>query len=218
MIRSIPISILEQIADKIIVGDYQSTPGLVQQALGQGMVPQEIIDKGLIAGMDVVGARFKADEMFIPEVLLSAKTMHAGMAVLQSLLVEGGSGQRECVVLGTVKGDVHDIGKNLVGMMFTGGGFKVVDIGTDQPAEAFVKASKENGARVVAMSAMLTTTMSEMKAVINALSDAGLRDSVKVLVGGAPVSEAFAQSIGADGYAPDAGSAVENLRELLRSS
>ena len=212
------MSVLDQIADKIIVGDYKVTPGLVQQALGQGMKPQEIIDKGLVAGMDVVGARFKADEMFIPEVLLSAKTMHAGMAVLQPLLVEGGSGQRECVILGTVKGDVHDIGKNLVGMMFTGGGFKVVDIGTGQPAEAFLNAAKENGARAVAMSALLTTTMNEMKVVINALSNAGLRNSLKVLVGGAPVSESFAQSIGADGYAPDAGSAVEKLRELLRSA
>jgi 5-methyltetrahydrofolate--homocysteine methyltransferase len=212
------MSVLDQIADKIIVGDYKAIPGLVQQALDQGMKPQEIIDKGLIAGMDVVGARFKADEMFIPEVLLSAKTMHAGMAMLQPFLVEGGSGQRECVILGTVKGDVHDIGKNLVGMMFTGVGFKVVDIGTDQPAEAFLNAAKENGARAVAMSALLTTTMNEMKVVINALSNAGLRDSLKVLVGGAPVSESFAQSIGADGYAPDAGSAVEKLRVLLHSA
>jgi len=211
-------SVFDPRVDKIIAENDNATPGLVQQAQEQGMKPQEIIDKGLIAGMDVVGARFKAEEMFIPEVLLSAKTMHAGMAVLQPLLVEDGSGQREGVILGTVKGDAHDIGKNLVGMMFTGGGFKVIDIGTDQPAEAFLNAAKTNGAKAVATSALLTTTMNSMKVVIDALSNAGLRDSLKVLVGGAPVSETFAQSIGADGYAPDAGSAVEKLRELLRSA
>lgn len=212
------MSKLDQIAEKIIAGDYKTVPGLVQQALDEGIKPKEIIDRGLIAGMDVVGGRFKADEMFIPEVLLSAKTMHAGMSVLQPFLVEGGAGQRECVILGTVKGDVHDIGKNLVGMMLMGGGFKVVDIGIDQPAEAFLSAAKENGARAVAISALLTTTMKEMKVVIDALSNAGLRDSLKVIVGGAPVSESFAQSIGADGYAPDAGSAVEKLRGLLRAA
>lgn len=206
---------LEEIGQKVIEGDFSGVPPLVQSLLDQGLPPHEIIDNGLLAGMDVVGVRFKAEEMFIPEVLVSAKAMHAGMDVLRPLLTAGEGKSAGTVILGTVKGDLHDIGKNLVGMMFTGAGFNVVDLGVDQPAEAFVQAAKEHGAQVIAMSALLTTTMKEMGGVVEALSEAGLRDKIKLMVGGAPVSETFAESIGADGYAPDAGTAVEKLRTLL---
>lgn len=205
----------DRIKETVLKGKVGEIADLVQGALDKGVSPQEIIDQGLIAGMNEVGVRFKNDEMFIPEVLVSAKTMHTGMEVLRPLLESKGVKSAGKVVLGTMKGDLHDIGKNLVGMMFQGAGFEVIDLGVDQSAESFVEAVRSNGAEVVAMSALLTTTMTEMAGVIEALKRAWLRDQVKVMVGGAPVSQEFANSIGADGYAPDAATAVEKLRELL---
>jgi 5-methyltetrahydrofolate--homocysteine methyltransferase len=205
----------DRIKETVLKGKVGEIADLVRGALDEGVPPQEIIDQGLIVGMDEVGVRFKNDEMFIPEVLVSAKTMHTGMEVLRPLLESKGLKSAGKVVLGTVKGDLHDIGKNLVRMMLQGAGFEVVDLGVDQSAESFVEAVRSKGAQVVAMSALLTTTMTEMAGVIEALKQAWLRDQVKVMVGGAPVSQEFAESIGADGYAPDAATAVEKLKELV---
>lgn len=205
----------DRIKETVLKGKVGEIANLVRGALEEGVLPQEIIDRGLIAGMNEVGVRFKNDEMFIPEVLVSAKTMNTGMEVLRPLLESTGVRSAGKVVLGTVKGDLHDIGKNLVGMMFQGAGFEVVDLGVDQSGENFAEAVRSKGAQVVAMSALLTTTMTEMTGVIEALKQASLRDQVKVMVGGAPVSQEFADSIGADGYAPDAATAVEKLKELL---
>lgn len=205
----------DRIKETVLKGKVGEIVDLVRGVLDEGVPPQEIIDQGLIAGMDEVGVRFKNDEIFIPEVLVSAKTMHTGMEILRPLLEGTGGKSAGKVVLGTAKGDLHDIGKNLVGMMFQGAGFEVIDLGVDQSAENFVEAVRSKEAKVVAMSALLTTTMTEMAGVIEALQKALLRDRVKVMVGGAPVSQEFADSIGADGYAPDAATAVERLRELL---
>jgi 5-methyltetrahydrofolate--homocysteine methyltransferase len=205
----------DRIKDIVLKGKVGEIADLVRGALDEGVSPQEIVDQGLIGGMNEVGVRFKNDEMFIPEVLVSAKTMHTGMEVLRPLLESTGVKSPGTVILGTVKGDLHDIGKNLVGMMFQGAGFDVIDLGVDQSAENFVAAIQKEGGQVVAMSALLTTTMTEMAGVIEALQKALLRDRVKVMVGGAPLSQEFADSIGADGYAPDAATAVEKLKELL---
>jgi 5-methyltetrahydrofolate--homocysteine methyltransferase len=205
----------DRIKDIVLKGKVGEIADLVRGALDEGVSPQEIVDQGLIGGMNEVGVRFKNDEMFIPEVLVSAKTMHTGMEVLRPLLESTGVKSAGTVILGTVKGDLHDIGKNLVGMMFQGAGFDVIDLGVDQSAENFVAAIQKEEGQVVAMSALLTTTMTEMAGVIEALQKALLRDRVKVMVGGAPLSQEFADSIGADGYAPDAATAVEKLKELL---
>jgi 5-methyltetrahydrofolate--homocysteine methyltransferase len=205
----------DRIKESVLKGKVGEIADLVRGALDEGISPQEIIDLGLISGMNEVGVRFKNDEMYIPEVLVSAKTMHTGMEIVRPLLESNAVKSTGKVVLGTVKGDLHDIGKNLVGMMFQGAGFEVIDLGVDQSAENFVAAIQKEGGQVVAMSALLTTTMTEMAGVIEALQKALLRDRVKVMVGGAPVSREFADSIGADGYAPDAATAVEKLRELL---
>ena len=208
----------ERMRETVLTGKVEDISGLVKKALEQGANPQDVIGQGLIAGMDEVGVRFKNGDMFIPEVLVSAKTMHKGMEILRPLLTKEGARSMGTVVLGTVKGDLHDIGKNLVGMMFEGAGFEVVDLGVDQSVEQFVEAVRKKGAQAVALSALLTTTMGEMAKVIDALKEAGLRNQVKVMIGGAPLNEKFAQAIGADGYAPDAGSAVEKLRKLIKDN
>ena len=206
---------LQALADALIRGDRDTVAELTQAALDEGLGPKEVLEGGLIAGMSVVGKRFKANEVYVPEVLIAARAMHAGMAILQPKLVEAGVEPVGTVVLGTVKGDLHDIGKNLVGMMLTGAGMKVVDIGTDVTAEAFVESCKTEAAGVCAMSALLTTTMPKMTEVIKALKDAGLE--VKTIIGGAPVTQNFADEIGADGYAADAASAVDVSKQLLGS-
>jgi 5-methyltetrahydrofolate--homocysteine methyltransferase len=208
----------ERIREAVLKGRFDAIADLVQETLDDGALPDDIIDKGLIGGMNEVGVLFKKDEMYMPEVLVSARTMHAGMEVLRPLLEETGARAAGRVVLGTVKGDLHDIGKNLVGMMFKGAGYDVVDIGIDQPAENFLKAVKESEAQVMGMSALLTTTMTQMGRVIDSLKEAGMRDRVKVMVGGAPVTAQFAESIGADGYAPDAGSALDILKNLINKT
>ena len=205
----------QPIMDAVLHGRHKDIRDLIQKALDAGSAPMEIIDSGLIAGMNVVGRLFKADEMYIPEVLLSARAMHAGMDVLEPLLAGDEIRKRKKIVFGTVKGDLHDIGKNLVGMMLRGVGYEVLDIGVDQPAELFVEFLKESGAPIVAMSALLSTTMPQMGVVIEKIKENGLRDKVKIIVGGAPISEKFAESIGADGYATDAGSALDLLKKLL---
>ena len=204
---------MQAIADALIKGDRNTVVDLVNKALEEGVGPGEILTHGLIAGMSVVGERFKKNEVYVPEVLIAARAMHGALEILEPKLKEGGVEPLGVVVLGTVKGDLHDIGKNLVGMMLQGGGLKVVDVGTDATAEKFVQAIKDSGAQVVAMSALLTTTMPQMPEIINAIKAAGLE--VKTMVGGAPVTQAYADEIGADGYAPDAASAVDTAVELI---
>jgi len=196
-------------------GDMVAVEAATRKALDEGMSPKEILDNGLIAGMDIVGVDFKAGDLFIPEVLLCARAMHAGMEILRPLLAEAGVPAQGKLVIGTVDGDLHDIGKNLVAMMFQGAGFEVIDLGVDVSPEAFVEAAREQNADLVGMSALLTTTMPAMKVTIEALTEAGLRDQVKILIGGAPVTAKYAEDIGADSFAPDAGSAVETARNLL---
>jgi 5-methyltetrahydrofolate--homocysteine methyltransferase len=206
--------VLEKIASNLYDGEAEEVAELVQQALDQGMTPAEILAGGLIAGMDEVGKDFKAGDLFVPEVLIAARAMHAGMGILRPLLAESDAPTAGKYVIGTVQGDLHDIGKNLVKMMVEGAGFETIDLGVDVQPDAFVAAVREHQPQIVGMSALLTTTMVNMKTIIEALEEAGLRDSVKIMVGGAPVTAAFAKEIGADAYAPDAASAVDAARDM----
>jgi 5-methyltetrahydrofolate--homocysteine methyltransferase len=206
--------ILEQIAQKLYDGEEEEVAELTIRALKEGLGPQEVLSGGLIAGMDVVGRDFKAGDLFVPEVLIAARAMSAGMRVLRPLLAESDAPQAGKFLIGTVKGDLHDIGKNLVKMMIEGAGFETIDLGTDVGPQAFVDAVREHQPNFVGMSALLTTTMTGMRTTIEALEEAGLRGKVKIMIGGAPVTSAFAQQIGADGYAPDAASAVDMAREM----
>ncbi len=195
-------------------GKADEVRAMVEQALADGHPVDEILQQGLIAGMRVVGEDFKHNRIFVPQVLVAARAMKAGLAVLEPLLTASDVGEPVgTIVMGTVKGDLHDIGKNLVCMMAEGAGFRVIDLGVDQPADRFIAAAREHSADIVGMSALLTTTMPYMKVVIDAFADAGL-DGIKLCVGGAPVSEGFATEIGADGYAPDASSAVDLFMAL----
>ncbi len=206
---------LTNIARLIIDGEEPEVKKLVQQAITEGATPNEVLNEGLIAGMNVVGGRMRKHEVFLPEVLRSAKAMNAGMDLLTPQLVTGELSLGPKIVLGTAKGDLHDIGKNLVGMMFKGAGFQVVDLGIDVPAERFVQVVEKQKAEIVAISALLTTTMHEIGNTIEALKKAGLRDNVRVIVGGAPLSSEYAAKIEADGYARDAVRAVDKVRELI---
>ena len=206
---------LQALADSVIAGKRDDVAKMTQAAVDEGVAPADIINDGLIAGMAVVGEKFKNNEFYVPEVLIAARAMHAGMDIIKPLLAKSGVQPRGTVAIGTVKGDLHDIGKNLVAMMLEGGGYEVLDLEVDVPAEKFVDAVKSQGAGVVALSALLTTTMPAMKDTIDALSEAGVRDQDKVVIGGAPVTQNYADEIGADGYAPDAASAVDKVRELL---
>ena len=207
---------LTKISQSLIDGKAPLVKQLVTDAIAEGVKPQTILNESLIVGMNEVGRRFKANEFYVPEVLLAARAMHAAMAVLKPLLAEQKVQPRGVVVLGTVKGDLHDIGKNLVGMMLEGSGFQVVDAGVDVSPEKFVAAVKESKPDVIAMSALLTTTMTNMKTTIAALNEAGIRQSVKVMVGGAPLTQRYSDEIGADGYAPDAASAAELATALMK--
>jgi 5-methyltetrahydrofolate--homocysteine methyltransferase len=210
--------ILSKLSEAIIQGNVEDMIDLTEEAIDDGLAPQDILDNGLMAGMDHVGVEFKAGNMFVPEVLRSAKAMQTSMEILKPLLVQAGAKSTGKVMLGTVKGDLHDIGKNLVGMMCEGAGFEVRDIGKDISPEAFVEAVKEYQPDVVGMSALLTTTMRVMGHTIKALEEAGLRDRVKVIIGGAPVTQSFADQIGADGYAPNAAAAADLAKRLARTS
>jgi len=204
---------LNALAEALIGGKRDDVVKMVQEAIDEGIAAGQILDDGLVAGMNVVGRKFKNNEFYVPEVLIAARAMNAGMEILEPKLSEAGVESAGVVVLGTVKGDLHDIGKNLVGMMLKGGGFKVVDIGIDVTAEKFVEEIQQNNADAVAMSALLTTTMPQMAEVVKAIKEAVL--TVKTMIGGAPVTQSYADEIGADGYAPDAASAVDKARELL---
>ena len=205
---------LSALAENLIRGEAEEVKELTQKALDEGISPGEILNEGLIKGMSVVGEKFKNNEFYVPEVLIAARAMHAGMDILKPALASSGVQPVGIVILGTVKGDLHDIGKNLVAMMLEGAGFEVNDLGIDVPPEKFVEAVKEGG-DVVAMSALLTTTMTAMKTTLEALEEAGVKDKVKTLIGGAPVTQNYADEIGADGYARDAASAADKAKELI---
>jgi 5-methyltetrahydrofolate--homocysteine methyltransferase len=197
-------------------GKMDEVKKLTQEALDAGEPAEAILKEGLISAMDRVGVRFKNNEIYIPEVLIAARAMHAGMAILKPILSKSTTVATSKIIIGTVKGDLHDIGKNLVVMMLEGGGFEVVDLGIDVPADKFIEAIRTHKPQVVGMSALLTTTMKEMKNTIQAFETASLRKQVKVMIGGAPLTEKFAREIGADGYASDAASAVDKVKELLK--
>ncbi len=208
------MSDLQNITQTLISGDGVALRGLVEEALGAGVSAGEILQDGLIAGMDIVGERMESGEMFIPEVLMAAQAMGESVEILKPLLAEGESSTAGKVILGTVKGDLHDIGKNLVVMMMESAGFDVIDLGVDVDPEKFVEAIKENKPDIVGISALLTTTMPMMKKSIDSIEESGLRDNLKIIVGGAPVNQAFADEIGADGYAPDAGAASKMAKAM----
>jgi 5-methyltetrahydrofolate--homocysteine methyltransferase len=205
---------LKQIFDNVIEGAAPSVEAGVKEALAAGIGADIILKEGLIAAMDEVGTRYEEGDIFVPEMLIAARAMQAGLALLKPHLAGGASESAGKVAIGTVKGDLHDIGKNLVAMMLEGAGFEIMDLGVDVPPQAFVKAV-EDGAQVIGMSALLTTTMSNMGVTVEALKAAGLRDKVKVMIGGAPVTQEFATQIGADGFAADASSATRIARELV---
>ncbi len=206
---------LQALAEAIINGKREDAVQITQAALDEGVGPDTILNEGLVAGMNVVGERFKNNEFYVPEVLIAARAMKAAMEVVRPLLTESGIEPAGRFAIGTVKGDLHDIGKNLVAMMMEGAGFEVIDLGVDVPPEGFVEAINDQQADVIGLSALLTTTMPSMKDTLEALKEAGVRDSVKVVIGGAPLTQNYADEIGADGYAPDAASAVDKVKELL---
>jgi 5-methyltetrahydrofolate--homocysteine methyltransferase len=208
-------NVLEEIQKNLYSGKLDGVKKGVKKALEERLSAQEVLAKGLLVGMDKVGKDFKAGDLFIPEVLICAKAMHAGLDILKPLLVGSGTALLGKVVIGTVAGDLHDIGKNLVRMMLEGAGFEIIDLGVSVSPEKFIEAVRANRAKLIGMSALLTTTMPAMKLTIEGLKKAGIRENVKVLVGGAPVTASFAETIGADAYAPDAASAVDVARELI---
>ncbi len=207
--------LLNEIKEAVIDGLQKVVPGKVQTALDAGIDPETILNEAMIKGMAEVGQLFEDGEFFVPEMLVAARAMASGMEILKPRLIQADVKSAGKVIIGTVQGDLHDIGKNLVGMMLEGAAFEVVDLGADVSPEKFVEAVKENGAQIVAMSALLTTTMPSMKTTIEALETAGLRDRVKVMVGGAPLSDQYAKEIRADGYSPDANRAVALAKSLI---
>ncbi len=208
------MSLIDEIRDSVIEGNAKGTVAKLQAALDAGTDPNTILKEGLISGMQEVGRLFEEGEYFVPEMLIAARAMTAALKILKPLLVMQGVESIGKIAIGTVQGDLHDIGKSLVGMMLEGAGFEVIDLGIDVPAERFVEAAR-NGAQIIALSALLTTTMTNMKVVIDALVAAGVRDNVRVMIGGAPITQTYADEIGADGYSPDAASAARKAQQLL---
>ncbi len=206
---------LGKIKESIVQGKAPEVKELVQKAVDEGQDIEKILNDGLIAGMSIVGGKFERNEFYVPEMLIAARAMKSGMAILKPLLADKGVESIGTVVLGTARGDLHDIGKNLVGMMMEGAGFEVVDLGVDVSPEKFVEAAKEKKANIIGVSALLTTTMTGMKDVVQALKGSDLTDKVKVMIGGAPITQSYADEIGADGYAPDASSAANKAKQLL---
>lgn len=210
------MSILDEMNTSVIEGDRDKVEELTRQALEQGIEVKAILNEGMIAAMDVVGQRFESGEMFIPEMIVAGEAMTRGLNILRPLFKESGIKPQGTVVIGTVQGDVHAIGKSLVSMMMEGAGFKIIDLGVNVSPEQFVNSAREEGAQLVGMSALLTTTMPLMKATIDALKEAGLLDKVKTLIGGAPITQEYADKIGADGYGPDAATGVKKVKELVQ--
>ena len=212
------MDILVEISENLQKGKAKIVKGLVGQAVEQGIPAKEVLEKGLLAGMDVVGEKFKNNEVFVPEVLVAARAMNMGASVLKPLLADGEQTSAGKVCIGTVKGDLHDIGKNLVKMMMEGKGLEVVDLGTDVSPETYVETAVNQNCQIICCSALLTTTMPVMGEVVKAAEKAGIRDKVKIMIGGAPVTEAFCEQIGADKYTPDAASAADAAVELCRAA
>ena len=212
------MDILVEISENLQKGKAQIVKELVGQAVEQGIPAKEVLEKGLLAGMDVVGEKFKNNEVFVPEVLVAARAMNMGASVLKPLLADGEQTSAGKVCIGTVKGDLHDIGKNLVKMMMEGKGLEVVDLGTDVSPETYVETAVNQNCQIICCSALLTTTMPVMGEVVKAAEKAGIRDKVKIMIGGAPVTEAFCEQIGADKYTPDAASAADAAVELCRAA
>jgi 5-methyltetrahydrofolate--homocysteine methyltransferase len=209
------MSLYEDLSAAVYSGKAKDVVALVEQGISEGLPSQDILDKGLLDGMGKLGVKFKNNEVFVPEVLVAARALNKGTAVLKAKLVEDGVQSVGKVVLATVQGDLHDIGKNLVKLMLEGAGFEVVDLGVDVADDAIVAAVKENDPDIVALSALLTTTMSQQQSAIKALTDAGVRDQIKIIVGGAPITQTFADEIGADGYSADAAGAADIAKELI---
>ena len=207
--------ILNDISTNLQAGKAKIVKELVQQAIDAGVPVKEILDEGLLSGMNIIGKKFKNNEVFVPEVLVAARAMNHGVTVLKPYLVDANVQAIGKVCIGTVQGDLHDIGKNLVKMMMEGKGIEVIDLGTDVPPSAFIAAVKEQGCQIICLSALLTTTMGMMKEVVEEAKKAGIRGQVKIMVGGAPVTDAFCEQIGADAYTPDAASAADKAVELL---
>lgn len=210
-------AIVNEISEFLQKGRAKNVKALVEQALAEGVDPKEILDEGLLAGMMIVGGKFKRNEVFVPEVLVAARAMTAGLGILEPKLVEVGNEPVGKAVIGTVKGDLHDIGKNLVAMMLKGAGFEVFDMGTDVDEESFIGKAEEVGADVICMSALLTTTMPFMQTVVDSLKERGIRDKYIVMVGGAPVNDTFAEQVGADFYTPDAATAAETAKAAVEA-
>ena len=201
--------ILKEISEALQKGDHEQTSKLVEKALSEGIAAQSVLNEGLLDGMSVIGSKWKNNEIFVPEVLVAARAMDKGMEILKPILSKAGVESDRRVCLGTVKGDLHDIGKNLVKMMMEGRGLKVIDIGIDVPSEQFIKTAIEQDCKIIACSSLLTSTMAEIKNVIAAAQNAGIRDKVKIMIGGAPVNQAFCDEVGADIYTADAASAAD---------
>lgn len=212
------MSVLVEISEKLQKGRAKDVKVLVQQAIDEGIPAQEILEEGLLSGMGIIGEKFKNNEVFVPEVLVAARAMNMGASLLKPLLAEAGMKASGKVVLGTVKGDLHDIGKNLVKMMMEGKGLDVIDIGVDVPVEKFIETAKAEDCSIIACSALLTTTMDEMQEVVKAVDEAGLRDKVKVMIGGAPITENFCEQIGADFYSADATTAADTAAQICASA
>jgi len=212
--RSI-MALLENISEALQKGKAKEVAALVQEGIDSGVSAQDILDKGLLKGMGELGVKFKNNEVYVPEVLVAARALNKGTEILKAKLVEEGVKPIGRIIIGTVKGDLHDIGKNLVRMMLEGAGFEVIDLGVDVPEDKIIEAVKEHSPQIVCLSALLTTTMNEQQTVIEALKAAGVRDQVKVMVGGAPVTQSFCDQIGADAYTPDAASAAETAKSFV---
>jgi corrinoid protein of di/trimethylamine methyltransferase len=207
--------LLKQISVALQKGKAKDIKILVQQAIDEGMPAETILNDGLMAGMNIIGEKFKRDEVFVPEVLVAGRAMNVGSALLKPLLVSGGVKNKGRVLIGTVKGDMHDIGKNLVRMMIEAKGFEVIDLGVDVPAETFLKTAREGQFDIICLSALLTTTMNEMRNVIDVFEKAGIRNKYKIMIGGAPITQSFCITIGADVYSPDAATAAEAALNLV---
>lgn len=212
------MDILTEISERLQQGDDESVSALTKRAIEEKIPPKKILDRGLIGGMNIIGEKYKSHEIFLPQVLLAAKAMYAGMDLLRPTFIKGGMPTLGKVVIGSVQGDLHDIGKNLVGIMLKGAGFEVIDLGNNVPPERFVETAEEENAQVIGMSALLTTTMPVMKGTVDLLKEKKLGGSIKTVIGGAPVSEEFAQRIGADAYGYDSAKALEVIKELVKKS
>ncbi len=203
------MSLLTEMSEALQKGKAKEVEEMAKKAMDEGIAGKQILNEGLMSGMAIIGEKFKKNEVYVPEVLIAARAMNAGIAIIKPLLQDGDNESKGKVVLGTVKGDLHDIGKNLVRIMMEGKGLEVVDLGIDTPAEKFIEEAQNNNAQIIACSALLTTTMTEMENVVKAAKEAGIGDKVKVMIGGAPVTDNYRESIGADVYAPDAASAAD---------